>query len=90
MWHAVTPVLAGYDPILYESPEAVAKVLILNAGPSPVVAKAWKSPEEYGERPPLQVELRPGDQRVVGGCLVRVALKETDFPPTAAVAWAIL
>lgn len=88
MWHAVTPVLTGYDPILYESPER-REVLILNAGPSAVKAKAWGDPIEYGEAPSLQIELRPGDQRVIGGCLVRVTLKESGWP-AAAVAWRVL
>jgi hypothetical protein len=86
MWHAVTPVSSGHDPILCESPEE-KEVLVLNAGPGIVFAKAWSSIGASRERPSFQLELRPGDQRVISGKLVRVAASDTDF---AAVAWRVL
>lgn len=86
MWHAVTPVSSGHDPILCESPEE-KEILVLNAGPGIVFAKAWSTIEQLRERPSFQLELRPGDQRVISGKLIRVTASPPDF---AAVAWRVL
>ena len=88
MWHAVTPVTSGYGPVLYESPEE-KDVLILNAGPGIVLAIASSTLGPSPDSPIFQLELRPGDQRVLSGSLVRVKSKvpNTDF---AAVAWRVL
>jgi hypothetical protein len=90
MWHAVTPVALGYDPILYESLEP-KNVLVLNAGPANVAAVSWPESKAYETNPTIRVELRPGDQRVIGGCLVRVQLAPSPPPAQfAAVAWQVL
>lgn len=86
MWHAVASVTKDHDPILYESPER-AKLLLLNAGPGNVVARAWSEISEYHGEPRITVQLRPGDQRLLGGSLVRVRLADGAF---AAVAWRVL
>jgi hypothetical protein len=88
MWHAVAPVSSGYDPILYESPEH-KDVLVLNAGPGTIVASAWldTKAESY---PSSQLELRPGDQRVLSGRLVRAKYKSSTVGDFAAIAWRIL
>jgi len=87
MWHAVTPVSSMHDPILYESPER-KDVLVLNAGPATITANAWSNLE--GDGPPnIQLELRPGDQRIVSGCLVRAKYK-TSPSSLAAIAWRVL
>lgn len=91
MWHAVTPVALGYDPILYESPER-KNVLVLNAGPANVAAVSWsESKPDDQAKPTIRVELRSGDQRVIGGCLVRVQFVSSPLPKEfAAVAWQVL
>lgn len=87
MWHAVAPVSSAYDPILCESPEPKT-VLVLNAGPATILAIAWSDPQPVG-LPAIQVELRPGDQRVVCGCLVRAKYKPS-ADALAAIAWRVL
>lgn len=90
MWHAVTPVALGYDPILYESTES-KNVLVLNAGPATVAAVSWPESKAYQSNPTIRAELRPGDQRVISGCLVRVQLVQSQRATLfAAVAWQIL
>ena len=86
MWHAVTPVMANeeHDPVLYESPKP-ANVLVLNAGPDHVVIRSWPHPEVYDKEPQINLEMRRGEQRIVGGTLVRAHC--TGF---AAVAWRVL
>ncbi len=85
MWHAVTPITHNYAPILYEDPEP-SNVLVLNSGPSIVLVKAW--PDIKAQQPAqIEIQLRSGDQRVVGGSLIRVYLHSGDF---AAVAWRVL
>ena len=86
MWHAVTPVGAdeNYDPILYESPKP-AHILVLNVGPADVIIRSWPHPEDYKKEPQIKLEMRRGEQRVVGGSLVRVHC--SGF---AAVAWRVL
>ena len=90
MWHAVTPVSSEYDPIVYEGPET-AQVLVLNAGPGVVLAIAWPqiTPEKSEKSGLIQMELRPGAQRILSGSLVRVKLKD-GAAHFAAVAWRIL
>jgi hypothetical protein len=83
MWHAVSPVSEAYDPILYESPE-VSNLLVLNAGPGNIKLQAWPDAATIHDKPSLAIELHPGDQRVVGGCLIRVMLLSGNF---AAIAW---
>jgi hypothetical protein len=86
MWHAVTPVTHNYDPIMYERPEP-SNVLVLNAGPGIIVAAAWPDIQAYQQTPQITIQLRPGDQRVLGGSLIRAHLHSGDF---AAVAWCVL
>jgi hypothetical protein len=74
MWHAVAPVSLEYGPILYESPEPAA-VLLPVADPLGL--------------PAIDIELRPGDQRVISGCLVRAKYKASAHP-FAAIAWRVL
>jgi hypothetical protein len=89
MWNGFAPVTSGYDPVLYESPE-VKPILVLNAGPSEVIVGAWAKPEQYGSAAPLMLELRPGDQRIIGGCLVRGRLKVAGSATFAAIGWRII
>lgn len=86
MWHAITPVLQGYDPILYESPDP-SKIVILNAGPGNVKVKSWLQVETYEFQPQIEIQLRPGDQRIISGSLVRANLTLGNF---AAIAWTII
>jgi hypothetical protein len=96
MWEGVTPVAAGYDPIVSESP-GPAKVVVFNAGPGTVQLRAWdvRHPQ-HGSDADSDMELRPGATRAVWGALVRVALKDADDIPVggdepaakfAAVGW---
>lgn len=86
MWHAVTPVSSAHDPALYEGTE-VKDVVVLNAGPGLVSARAWATVDTFHKEPKFQLELRPGDQRIISGCLVRARLIASEF---AAVAWQVL
>ena len=87
MWHGVAHVTNDYDTILYESPEP-SNVLVLNAGPGNVDAQAWSEvPPEPQTKPQIGIELRPGDQRMLGGSLIRAHLKSGN---SAAVAWRLL
>jgi hypothetical protein len=88
MWHAITPVTSEHDPVLCEGSEK-ENVLILNAGPAPVSARAWSTPDSIHKEPNFKVELRAGDQRVISGSLVRVKLL-VSTKPFAAVAWQLL
>ena len=88
MWHAVTPVSSVHDPILYESPER-KDVLVLNAGPGTIIVGAWSDLTAEGA-PSSQLELRPGDQRILSGCLVRAKSKPSPSSDLAAIAWRIL
>lgn len=87
MWHAVAPVSSEYDPIVYEGPEP-AQVVVLNAGPGIVLAKAWPNITPH-EDAAVQIELRPGDSRVISGLLVRIRLK-TGTINFAAIGWRVL
>ena len=87
MWHAVTPVSSEYDPIMYEAPDP-AQVVVLNAGPGTVLARAWPQVMS-ADSAAVQLELRPGDQRVLSGSLVRIKLK-TGTAEFAAVGWRVL
>jgi len=91
VWHAVTPVIDGYDPILYESPEP-KDVLVMNAGPANVAVLAWPEPIAFDKPAKIRLELFPGDQRILSGRLVRVQLlpSSRNLPPFAAVAWVVL
>jgi hypothetical protein len=87
MWHGVAHVTNDYDTILYESPEP-SNVLVLNAGPGNVDAQAWSEvPPVPQPKPQIGNELRPGDQRMLGGSLIRAHLKSGN---SAAVAWRLL
>lgn len=79
MWHAVTPVTEHYDPILYENPQP-ANALVFNSGPGIVVARAWPEVRGHPEQSQVSIQLRPGDQRVLGGALIRVRIaREQDL-----------
>ncbi len=86
MWHAVASVTDDYDPILYERPEG-SHALVLNAGPGSILVWAWPEIETYGKEPHLAVELRPGDQRILGGSLIRAHLMSGKC---AAIGWRLL
>lgn len=86
MWHAFASVNDAYDPILYESAEP-ASVLVLNAGPGTVLARAWSQLNTNQPQPQVEIQMRPGDQRVLAGLLVRTHLSGG---VVAAVGWRIL
>jgi hypothetical protein len=86
MWHAVAAVTQNYDPILCEKHEP-SNILILNAGPGIIHARAWLQIQTDPQPPQINIEMRPGDQRFLAGSLVRVHLHMGDF---AAIAWRIV
>jgi len=86
MWHAVAPVSEACDPILDESADG-SNALVLNAGPGSIVVRAWLEVQSYGKEPQIAVELRPGDQRALGGRLIRAHLIAGKY---AAIAWRLL
>lgn len=50
LWHSVTPVLTNYDPIVSESDEPT-QLVIFNAGPDAVEARAWTLKPTYDVSP---------------------------------------
>jgi hypothetical protein len=81
MWNAVSSVSANYDPVVYEGP-ADETVVILNAGPGTIEARAWTDPKTFHEEPTSHLEMRPGDQRAISGTLIRLRLKQQPpYPP---------
>ena len=90
MWHAVSSVLATYDPVVYEG-QVEETAIILNAGPSTIEARAWSDPKALKQPPALKLEMRAGDQRAMRGALILLHLKQrTGEDPFASVAWRLL
>ena len=74
MWNVVLPVSVGYDPIIGESPQPLS-ILAMNCGPDTVHLRAWASLPQIGQdQPSIELELRPGSQRFVVACLVRLQI----------------
>jgi hypothetical protein len=79
MWDGITPVLAGYDPIIGESEDPFAAI-VLNTGPDPVRLRAWDQAQpDQGQRP-REMELRAGATRAVVARLLRVQIVDGDAP----------
>lgn len=79
MWDGITPVSAGYDPIIGES-ETLFAAIVLNAGPDPVRLRAWDHAQpDQGQRP-REMELRAGATRAVVARLLRVQIVDGDGP----------
>lgn len=79
MWDGITPVSAGYDPIIAESEDPFAAI-VLNAGPDPVRLRAWDHAQpDQGQRP-REMELRAGATRAVIARLLRVQIVDGDAP----------
>src|SRR5688572_29788891 len=74
MWHSVTAVEHGYNPIVFEGQQP-AILTLLNVGPGTVALLAWDAREAMGATPDVKVEVRPGSQRILRAALVRVALQ---------------
>lgn len=70
MWEGVTVVQPGYDPILSETPDTTT-VILMNAGPGFITVRAWDDRHPESTRPDIEMEMRPGDTRIVSGQLVR-------------------
>jgi hypothetical protein len=88
MWHAVASVISGYDPALIEKHDSSMSILlILNAGPGTIQALSWSSfpPEPQGAA--IRMELRPGDQQMVEGCVIRAHLISGNV---ASIAWRLV
>jgi hypothetical protein len=99
MWEVVCPVGPGYDPVVYEG-QNTQSVLIINSGPSVIVAHAWDKPSqekplnryssnvykhEYDSN--YRFELRVGIQRIVTGRMILVCIEEGSDIGFSAVAW---
>ncbi len=86
MYHSVIPVTNDHDPIVVEG-SIPTQILIFNAGPSTIEVKVWNKWEgkikgsysENSEQPNLNLELRPGNQKVVSGSLIRLTSKDNEF-----------
>lgn len=83
MWHAIASVGNDHDPILYESLE-LCDLLVFNSGPGTVIVRGWAEVEAYSNEAKIKIELRAGDQRIVGGRLIRAHLLQGKY---ASVAW---
>ncbi|SRR5258705_11374315 len=87
MYHSIIPVTEDHNPIVVES-SSETHVLIFNAGPSTIQAQVWLnwkgkvegSYDSNSKEPNFILELRPGNEKVVAGSLVRVAMKKTSNP----------
>jgi hypothetical protein len=85
MYHSVIPVTDDHDPIVVEGNKRT-QILIFNAGPSTIQAKVWNewsgktkgSYAENSDEPNLNLELRPGNQRIVQGSLIRLNTKDNN------------
>lgn len=75
MWHSITPVEHGHDPIVYEGSEPSVMV-VLNAGPGTIEVRSWDSRTGPRQRPDMKMEVRAGSQRIVRAALVRIALQQ--------------
>lgn len=73
MWHSVGSVTEAYDTIVYEN-QIPGTINILNAGPGTFKALSWFSLDSMANRnsPDATLELRPGDQRLICGALIRL------------------
>jgi hypothetical protein len=106
MWHSITPVTLGYDPIVMEG-DKIISVLLFNAGPGTVEVRVWKywpgnnNNDPYYrnniDQPDYKLQIRAGNQRLISGSFTRLRIINTDqssYPPTnesfAAVAWRII
>jgi hypothetical protein len=85
MYHSVIPVTGDHDPIVVEGNQPT-HILIFNAGPSTIQAKVWNewsgklrgSYSENSDEANLNLELRPGNQKVVQGSLIRLSDKDNN------------
>lgn len=85
MYHPVIPVTNDHDPIVVEG-SLPTQILIFNAGTSNIEVKVWNKWDgkikgtypENSEQHNLNLELRPGNQKVVSSSLVRLTGKDSD------------
>jgi hypothetical protein len=83
MYHSIIPITDNHNPIIVEG-ETDTRVLLFNAGPAIVEAQVWlnwkgKINGDYTNNSAeanFSLELRPGNQKVVSGSLIRIAIKE--------------
>jgi hypothetical protein len=91
MWDIVSPVTQDHDPIVYEGSRP-QEALVINSGPGTFRIKAWHSLDSIEDEPQISVEVRPGDQRIVFGSLIRVAIEESSKsnPNFSAAGWRLV
>ncbi|MFC0512672.1 hypothetical protein ACFFGT_00615 [Mucilaginibacter angelicae] len=84
MYHTITPVTSGHEPIIIEQ-ESSAQMILFNAGPATIKAEIWtqwpgkingKYPDNAYEAN-YNLELRAGNEKVISGAFVRVKLLES-------------
>ncbi|KOS04636.1 hypothetical protein AM493_00205 [Flavobacterium akiainvivens] len=84
MYHTVIPVSDDYNPIVVEG-SIKTQVLIFNAGPAAIKVQAWdnwKGKQRGGyenSEANYSLELRPGNERIVSGSLIRAAIHKKTF-----------
>ncbi len=88
MWHAVSPVLPEYDPILCEAPDN-ERILVLNGGPSKIQIKVWLpgGVQSHPHKPDFELIMNPGEQKIVVGSLVRAHVESSTF---SAIGWSMI
>lgn len=92
MWQGITYVDPSHDPILYEG-SSPSNVVVTNAGPGSVLVRGWDETQPGSKtKPHVEIQLRPGNHRIVSGRLVRAAVMSTaaPIPCFAAIGWNVL
>jgi hypothetical protein len=93
MYHTITPVTGDHSPIIIEQPWS-SQIILFNAGPGTVQAQIWTdwSGRKDGNfpsnayEPNYSLELRAGNERIIGGAFVRVKLSDVaNVAPFAAI-----
>jgi hypothetical protein len=83
MYHTITPVISNHDPIIIEG-GMETQILMFNAGPSTIEAQVWKDWKgkengnylENSNEPNFKLELRAGNQKIISGSFIRIAIKD--------------
>lgn len=81
MYHAIIPVTSDHDPVVIEG-KLQTQILIFNAGPATIRAHVWNewngniddSYESNQKKSNLNLELRPGNQKIVSGAFIRLSV----------------
>jgi len=87
MWDSIIPVTYDHDPIVAEGTIPIS-FMVFNAGPANINALVWSEwgnqitingeSLKTGKEPDFQLELRPGNQRIITGSFIRLQIKASE------------